>query len=107
MATVELELELFGSAEGVPAEILGHGSVDTDAGRIALDVRLPRRLLLFDPALVALGVLDVFAVACIQPGEILEDRNCPANCTASLGGEFDGVTIRPRQLGERRATAAA
>ena len=65
MATVEIDIELVGSAQGVPVEITGDGFLD--AGRLALEVRMARSLLLLDPALVALGLLDVLALVATRP----------------------------------------
>ena len=62
MATVEIELELVGSADGVPMELAGTGSLDPGAGQLAFEVRTPRRLLLFDPAFIAIGLLDLLAL---------------------------------------------
>jgi hypothetical protein len=63
VATVELEL--VGSADGVPVEVTGHGEIERD--RLTLEVRAARSLLLLDPTLVALGLLDVLAFLATQP----------------------------------------
>jgi len=57
MATAKLELKLAGSASSVPVEVTGHGSVHTDMGRLALQVRVARPLPLLAPPLVALGAI--------------------------------------------------
>jgi hypothetical protein len=53
-----LALEITGLANGAPVEVLGAG--ETDAGRLRLETL--RANLLFDPALVAVGLLDVLAL---------------------------------------------
>ena len=55
-----LELEITGLASGAPVEVVGIGEIDT--GRLRLEVRTLRANLLFDPALVAVGLLDVLAL---------------------------------------------
>jgi hypothetical protein len=55
-----LELEITGLANGAPVEVVGSGEID--AGRLRLEVRTPRANLVFDPALVAVGILDVLAL---------------------------------------------
>jgi hypothetical protein len=55
-----LALELAGLANNAPVEVVGTGEVD--AGRLRLEVRTLRANLAFDPALVAVGILDVLAV---------------------------------------------
>jgi len=60
-----VELELVGTADGVPVEITGHGQTHLD--RLALEVQTTRSLLLLDPALIALSLLDVLALAATRP----------------------------------------
>jgi hypothetical protein len=55
-----LALEITGLANGAPVEVVGSGEID--AGRLRLEVRTLRANLAFDPALVAVGILDVLAV---------------------------------------------
>ena len=63
--TVPLELSLIGSSDGVPVELTGRGNFDTGGGRLTLDVGIARSLLLFDPALVSISLLDVLALAAL------------------------------------------
>ena len=56
-----LELEITGLANGAPVEVGGSGEIG--AGRLHLAVRTPRANIVFDPALVAVGILDVLAFA--------------------------------------------
>jgi hypothetical protein len=79
MATVEIELKLVGSAKGVPVELAGSGEFDAVAGRLLLDLRLARPLLMFDPALIALGLLDVLAHAATQDSAVATDADSPAH----------------------------
>ena len=55
-----LALEITGLANGAPVEVVGSGEID--AGRLRLEVRTLRANLAFDPALVAVGLLDVLAI---------------------------------------------
>jgi hypothetical protein len=55
-----LALELAGLANGAPVEVVGTGEVDT--GCLRLEVRTAQPHLAFDPALIAVGVLDVLAI---------------------------------------------
>jgi hypothetical protein len=56
-----LEFEITGLANGAPVEVVGNGEID--ACRLRLEVRTARSNILFDPALVAVGILDVLAFA--------------------------------------------
>jgi hypothetical protein len=56
-----LALELTGLANSVPVEILGSGELD--AGHVRLEIVTARAHLAFDPALVAIGLLDMLALA--------------------------------------------
>ena len=55
-----LALEITGLANGAPVEVLGTGEVD--AGCVRLELRTARPHLAFDPALIAVGLLDVLAL---------------------------------------------
>jgi hypothetical protein len=56
-----LALEITGLANGAAVEAVGSGEVD--AGHVRLEIRTARPHLSFDPALVAIGLLDVLALA--------------------------------------------
>jgi hypothetical protein len=55
-----LAVELTGLANNAPVEVVGTGEVD--AGRVHMEIRTARPHLAFDPALVAVGILDVLAL---------------------------------------------
>lgn len=75
------------SAHGVPVDITAHGSVDTDAGRLTLEVRVARSLLLLDPALAVLGLLDVLTFAATQPWSDHPDADVHVRSRADLYDE--------------------
>jgi hypothetical protein len=62
-----LELSLIGSSDGVPFELTEHGWIDVGASRLTVEVGVARSLLLFDPALVAISLMDVLALAALGP----------------------------------------
>ena len=66
-----LALELAGLANGVPVEVVGNG--EFDAGHLRLEIGIARALFTFDPALIAVGLLDVLALA----GNGLGDTDVP------------------------------
>ena len=66
-----LHVEITGLANGAPVEVVGSGEVD--AGCVHLEVRTARAHLAFDPALIAVGVLDVLTLA----GNGLGDTDVP------------------------------
>ena len=56
-----LALEITGLANGAPVEVVGSG--EFDAGWVRVERRTARPHLALDPALVAIGLLDVLALA--------------------------------------------
>jgi len=55
-----LHIEIAGLANSAPVEVVGTGELD--AGHVRLEIRTTRSLA-FDPALIAVGLLDVLALA--------------------------------------------
>jgi len=68
---LNLELRIDGCANSAPVEVVGSGEID--AGCVHLEVRTARAHLAFDPALIAVGVLDVLTLA----GNGLGDTDIP------------------------------
>jgi hypothetical protein len=76
---VPIELSMIGSADGVPIELAGRGKFDSETRRLTLEIGVPRSLLLFDPALVAISLLDVLALALLDPRPAFDsDADSPA-----------------------------
>ena len=66
-----LAVELTDLANGAPVEVVGTGEVD--AGHVRMEIRTARPHLAFDPALIAVGILDVLFFA----GNTLGDTDIP------------------------------
>lgn len=94
MATVEIELT--GSADGVPMDIAGTGQVDP--ARLTLEVQAAPSLLLLDPTLIALGFLDVLALAATCP--------CPTDPHVHVRSRTDQYDEHGRDAGGWRVVAA-
>jgi hypothetical protein len=58
-----LKLTLMGGSDGVPVELKGRGRFDAKASWLTLEVGVARSLLIFDPALVVISLLDLLARA--------------------------------------------
>jgi hypothetical protein len=100
---VPIELALTGSSDGVSVELTGRGQFDAVTSRLTLQVGIAGSLLVFDPALVAISLLEVLAIVALRPRPAPEPNAVSPVYVRSLTDLHDK---QGREAGSWRVVAA-